>query len=164
MPEGTVTARLTVEDDIGIESDTTTGTIEPRTELPPSTPSPRTETPTPVTTAATPPSTTTPTDSDPTPVASLASIPGIVGAVCYLPALIFGSYGISVTLTDHTPPVEGVRIQGLAALGILIRVLAGAVGGTPLLGFGVTAPVVWALLTSTAYVIVTRGLLDDLLG
>jgi hypothetical protein len=115
-----------------------------------------------VTTAATPPP--TPTDSDPTLVASLASIPGIVGAVCYLPALIFGSYGISVTLTDHTPPVEGVRIQGLAALGILIRVLAGAVGGTPLLGFGVTAPVVWALLTSTAYVIVTRGLLDDLLG
>jgi hypothetical protein len=28
MPEGTVTARLTVEDAIGIESDATTGAIE----------------------------------------------------------------------------------------------------------------------------------------
>ena len=166
MPEGTVTARLTVEDVIGIESDTTAVTIDPGTDPPPSTPSPRTETPTPVTTAATPPSTTTPTptDSDPTLFASLASIPGIVGAVCYLLALIFGFYGISLTLTDRTPPVEGVRIQGLAALGILIWVVAGAVGGTPLLGLGVTAAVVWALLTSAAYVIITRGLLDDLLG
>lgn len=100
-----MTARLTVEDAIGIESDATTGAIEPRTELPPSTPSPRTETPTPVTTAATPPP--TPTDSDPTLVASLASIPGIVGAVRYLLALIFGFYEISVTLTDRTPPAEG---------------------------------------------------------
>ena len=170
MSDGTVAARLTVEDAVGIESDTTAVTIEPGTASPSPTPTPQTETQTPVTTAATPPSTptststSTPTDSDPTLFASLSSIPGIAGAICYLLALIFGFYGITLTVADRTPPVEGARIQGLAALGIVIWVVAGVIGGGPLLTLGIIAAVVWSLLTGAAYVVVTRGVLDDVFG
>ena len=170
MSDGTVAARLTVEDAVGIESDTTAVTIEPGTASPSPTPTPQTETQTPVTTAATPPSTPTststptPTDSDPTLFASLSSIPGIAGAICYLLALIFGFYGITLTVADRTPPVEGARIQGLAALGIVIWVVAGVIGGGPLLTLGIIAAVVWSLLTGAAYVVVTRGVLDDVFG
>jgi hypothetical protein len=163
---------LIVEDRLGIESNTAAVTIEPGTETEtttaaPSTPTtaaPATETATATTTTTPPESTPQPTDPDPTLLGSLGSIPGLLGGICYLLALAFGVYGMALTVTDRTPPVSGLRIQGLAAVGILIWIVAGVLGSGPLLTVGLAAAVAWGVLTGTAYVVVTRDLLDDVIG
>ena len=66
---------------------------------------------------------------------------------------------MALTVTGRTPPVGGLRIQGLAGLGILIWVVAGVPGSGPLLTVGLSAAVAWGVLTGAAYVVATRGLL-----
>lgn len=157
MPDQSVGVELAVEDALGIESNVTTVTIDPGAE-PSSTAQP---TGTAVTTATTPDS-TPPTDAESTLLGSLGSIWGLLGGVCYLLALVLGIYGIALTVTNRSPPVEGVWIQALAGLGILIWITAGWFGSSRLLTVGVAATGAWIGLTGVAYVTVTRGLLDDL--
>ncbi|MBB6646447.1 right-handed parallel beta-helix repeat-containing protein [Halobellus sp. MBLA0160] len=165
MPNRSAEAGLVVEDSLGIESDGTAVAIEPGTATPSptSTATPATDTPT-ATTAATSASTPPPTDSEPTLLGSLGSIWGLIGGLCYLLALAFGVYGIALTITNRSPPVDGLRIQGLAGVGILTWVVAGTFGPGPLLTVGIAAAAGWVALTGAAYVVVTRGLLDDLVG
>jgi hypothetical protein len=160
MPDRRVDVALAVEGTLGIESNVTTVTIDPGAQTP-STAQP-TATATGVTTATTPDSTPLPTDSEPTLLGSLGSIWGLLGGVCYLLSLVLGIYGIALTVTNRSPPVEGVWIQALAGLGILIWITAGWVGSSRLLTVGVAATGAWIGLTGVAYVTVTRGLLDDL--
>ena len=160
MPDQRVEAGLVVEDTLGIESDTATLTIEPGTPTPATTTSATTPSPTEETTAATgttPTSTPSPTDSDPTLLGSLGSIWGLLGGVCYLLALISGSYGMTLTVMNRSPTIDGRSVQALAGLGILIWVVAGLVGSSPLLTLGIAAAVAWAVLVGVAYVVATRG-------
>jgi hypothetical protein len=162
MPNRSVDVSLVVEDSFGIDSAATTATIRPGTPTPASTPTPQTATATPGTT---PTSTPTPTpESERTLLGSLGSIPGLVGGVCYLLALAFGVYGVTLTVTNRAPPVGGLQVQGLAGLGVVVWTVAGLLGGGPLLAVGLAGAAVWVALTGVAYVIVTRGLLDDVLG
>ncbi|MFD1598339.1 right-handed parallel beta-helix repeat-containing protein [Halobellus rarus] len=155
MPDQRVEVGLIVEDNLGIESNSTKTTIEPQ----PATPS----TATPVTTATTPASTPPPDDSSPTLLGSLGSIWGLLGGVCYLLALVSGLHGMALTVTNRSPPIDGLRIQALAALGVLVWIVAGLFGSGPLLTIGITAAVAWGVLTGLAYVIATRRLLGDVL-
>ena len=162
MPNRSVDASLVVEDSFGIDSAATTATIRPGTPTPASTPTPQTATATPGTT---PTSTPTPTPaSDRTLLGGLWSIPGVVGGLCYLLALAFGVYGVALTVTNRSPPVEGLQVQGLAGLGVVVWIVAGLLGGGPLLAVGLAGAAVWVALTGVAYVIVTWGLLDGVLG
>jgi len=162
MPEQRVTAGLIVEDDFGIESNSTSVAVEPGT--PPasttSTALPATETATPTPPASTSP----PSGSGPTLLGSLGSVWGLLGGVCYLLALGFGLYGMALTVTNRSPSVDGLRIQGLAGLGIVLWIGGGVVGSSPLLTVGIGAAVVWVLLTGAAYVVATRGVRDDVRG
>ena len=162
MPAQRVEVGLVVENTVGIESTSTSVAIEPgtATATPSATPTatPAAGTEAPATPATTPPS-TPPADSDPTLLGSLGSIPGLLGGILYLLALLFGVYGMALTVTGRTPPVGGLRIQGLAGLGILIWIVAGVLGSGPLLTVGLSAAVAWGVLTGAAYVVATRGLL-----
>jgi small-conductance mechanosensitive channel len=160
MPSQRVEVDLIVEDGLGIESTTTEARIEPRTTPSATSTPPPGETASAATTATTPAS-TPPTDSSPTLLGSLSSIWGLLGGVCYLLALGFGLHGMALTVTHRSPPIDGLRIQALAALGILVWIVAGLFGSGPLLTVGITAAVTWAVLTGAAYVIATRGLLED---
>jgi len=168
MPDRSVEVGVTVEDALGIESDAAAATVEPGAATPsttPTTPQPtETETETAVTTATTSASTPPPTDSDSTLLGSLGSIPGLLGGICYLLALVFGVYGMALTVTNRSPPVDGLQVQALAGLGILIWIVAGWFGSNQLLTVGLAAAVTWGVLTGVAYVVATRGVLDDLLG
>ena len=165
MPAQRVEVGLVVENTVGIESTATSVAIEPGTDTPSPTPTatPAAGTEAPATPATAPPS-TPPADSDPTLLGSLGSIPGLLGGVCYILALLFGVYGMALTVTGRTPPVSGLRIQGLAGLGVLIWVVAGVLGIGPLFTLGLAAAVAWGVLTGAAYVVATRGLLDGVVG
>ena len=152
MPDQRVEVGLVVEDDLGIESTVTTVTVDPGTPTPS----------TPTATTATTPESTPPTGSESTLLGSLGSIWGLLGGICYLVALVFGTYGVVLTVTNRSPPVEGVRIQALAGLGISIWIVAGWLGSSRLLTVGLAAAGAWIGLTGAAYVVVTRGLLDDI--
>lgn len=150
MPAQRVDVTLVVEDSLGIESNATATTIEPGT----ATATPRTET---STRTATPVATSPATPSDgPTLLGSLWSAWGLLGGVCYLIALLAGGYGMVRTVTDRSVPVEGVHIQALATLGILIWGGAGLLGRSPLLTVGIVATLVWGSLTGIAYLIAVR--------
>ena len=166
MPDRPVEVGLVVEDSFGIESNATAVTVEPGTATPSATPTPDPPGTEPAPTATTPASTPPPTPSDPSPtlLGSLSSVWGLLGGVLYLLALGFGSYGMALTVTDRSPPISGLRTQGLAAAGIGVWIVAGVLGGSPLLTLGLAAAVVWAALTGVAYVVATRDLLDGLLG
>ena len=161
MPSQRVEVGLIVEDGLGIESTTTEAAIEPRTTPAATSTPPPAEAATGVTTATTPAPTPPPAESSPTLLGSLGSIWGLLGGVCYLLALGFGLHGMALTVTHRSPPIDGLQIQALAAFGILIWVVAGLFGSSPLLTVGITAAVAWAVLTGAAYVIATRGLLED---
>jgi len=164
MPAQRVEVSLVVEDSFGIESNRTSVAIEPGTATPSATPTPDPSGTATATTATTSAPTPPPTDPDPTLLGSLGSVWGLLGGVCYLLALAFGVYGVALTVTDRSPPVSGVRTQGLAAAGILVWIAAGVIGGSPLLPLGLVAAVVWGGLTAAAYVVVTRDLLDGVVG
>jgi hypothetical protein len=161
MPDEPVEVSLVVEDNLGIDSNTTSITIEPGTATTTATPaSAAAETgtsPTP-STATTPGETPPPADSAPTLLGSLNSIWGILGGVFYLLALVFGGYGMALTVTNRSPPVDGLQIQALAGVGVLIWIVAGFIGAGPLLTVGIAAAVAWGALTGAAYLIATRGL------
>lgn len=162
MPDRGVEAGLVVEDTFGIESNSTSVAIDPGTATPSTTPP--TEATAAATTAAPPESTSPASESDPTLLGSLGSIWGLLGGVCYLLALSFGVYGMALTVTNRSPPADGLQVQGLAGVGILIWTVAGLVGSTPLLTVGMAAGIAWVILTGAAYVVATRGLLDDVVG
>ena len=164
MPNRSVDVALVVEDSLGIDSAVATATIRPGTATPASTPTPQPATATPGVTPSSTPTRTPEPEPEPTLLGSLGSIPGLVGGVCYLLALAVGAYGVTLTITNRSPPVEGLQVQGLAGLGVVIWIVAGLVGGGPLLAVGLAGAALWVALTGVAYVIVTRGLLDDVLG
>ena len=166
MPNRSVDASLVVEDSFGIDSAATAATIRPGTPTPTPTSAPAS---TPQTATATPGTTLASTPepepaSDRTLLGGLWSIPGVVGGLCYLLALAFGVYGVALTVTNRSPPVEGLQVQGLAGLGVVVWIVAGLLGGGPLLAVGLAGAAVWVALTGVAYVIVTWGLLDGVLG
>jgi len=145
FPESkTYSVTLWVEDDMGIES------AQPATLSLDVTPAP-TPTPTP-TTEPEPTMTTTTTDEDG--VGLFGWFGGLVGAVFYGVALIFGTRGMYETLTENPLSVRGRRIHVLAVAGILVWAVVSIPGPAVLGTVAAVGLVVWAGLTAAAYLLV----------
>lgn len=86
----------------------------------------------------------------------LGSLWGVLGAVSYLVALLLGGYGMVRTLANQRPPLDGIKIQGLALAGVTIWLVAGVLGSPPLVTLGGAAALLWAGLTGMAYLVVRR--------
>ena len=163
MPNRSVDVTLTVEDGLGIDSAPVTARIQPGTPTPTvqtPTPTVQTPTPTPRPPTATPetpePSTTSPPAAQPEPtlLESFSSLPGFIGGLCYLLALVLGVHSVWVTVTNRSLLIKGLRVQQLAGAGVLIWIVGGVLGEGPLLTIGVTGAALWAGLTGAAYVVV----------
>ncbi|ELZ98108.1 hypothetical protein C440_02633 [Haloferax mucosum ATCC BAA-1512] len=155
MPNQSLDVRLTVETQLGIDSNNaSTATIN----------------------ATEPVTTEEPTQSNTTPgnesgaltsvgetngggglLAGSGTVWGLLGGVLYLGALALGGHGMVLTLQNQSPPVSGRRIQGLAVTAVLVWLVGGLVGAGSLVGIGVAAAVTWGGLTAAAYVLATRG-------
>lgn len=143
-----VSISLAVEDDLGIDgASAATATIAPS-------PKPTTTTAPSTTTTAPPPTVSPPPRVGL--VGGLLSLWGLLGGLFYLLALGLGAFGMALTLQNRTPPVGGWAVQGLAATGVLVWVLAGLLGPRVLLWVGVVGALAWGALTGGAYLLATR--------
>ncbi|RLM54010.1 right-handed parallel beta-helix repeat-containing protein [Halobellus sp. Atlit-31R] len=150
MPDARLSVTLAVEDALGIDSgNATTGTIDRQTE-PTST---ATATARPTTGPGTPTAVSPAPGSEPTVLGSLGSFWGVVGAAFYLAALLLGGYGMALTFRNRAPPVDGLQIQALAGVGVLVWVVTGLLGPGPLVGVGIAGALSWGVLTGVAYVL-----------
>ncbi|WP_396613574.1 right-handed parallel beta-helix repeat-containing protein (plasmid) [Haloferax sp. S1W] len=164
MPDQPLEVGLAVENRLGIDSATTTTTIDAAAP---------TATPASTTTVATTTASATQQNESSTPSsgglfgvgaifsgglsASLGSLWGLLGSALYLGALVLGGHGMVLTVQNRSPPVSGLRIQGLAVAAVLVWLAGGVLGSGPLIGVGLTAAVSWGGLTAIAYVLATRG-------
>ncbi len=145
---GSYPVSLWVEDDMGIES------ADPATVLV------QVE-PVPTTTQA--PETTAPQTAQPTTTVLLTTQPdqggpglfgwfgGILGAVFYGIALVFGTRGMYQTLTSQPLSVRGRRVHVLALLGVLVWAITSVPGPTVLGTIAGLGLVAWVTLTGIAY-------------
>jgi hypothetical protein len=62
-----------------------------------------------------------------------------------------------LSVSNRSPPVSGLLVQGLAWAAVLVWLAGGVVDGGPLVGVGLAAAISWVGLTAAAYVVATRG-------
>ncbi|ELZ80090.1 hypothetical protein C455_06985 [Haloferax larsenii JCM 13917] len=163
MPNQSLEVELGVEDRLGIDSETvataTVDAVEATATTAPTTTS---------TGVATTQQAQSPTPSDSGLFAGggrgggglsaiLGSVWGLLGGALYLGALLLGGHGMALTLQNRSPPVSGLRIQGLAAAGVLVWLVGGLLSVGSLVGIGLVAAASWGGLTGVAYVLATRG-------
>ena len=144
MPNKSVTVELAVENELGIDSGTTASvTIDPEELEPTATTTP---------TTGEPPTTTPPADER-----GLAwAVFALFGAGLYLAGLLFGSYGMWLTLKERNPPIEGRTVQALAIGGVGIWAIGGVLVGAGLLIAAIAGGGLWAVLTGIAYLLASR--------
>ncbi|MEF8771396.1 right-handed parallel beta-helix repeat-containing protein [Halodesulfurarchaeum sp.] len=157
---GTYPVALWVEDDMGIESsDPATASVQvlaapetttaPETTIAPETTTPGTKTPRPTTEI--PVTIPQPVDGDPGLVGWFG---GLLGAVFFGTALVFGGRGMYQTFTGLPLTVRGRRIHALAGIGVAIWAVS-TIFGPPV--FGLVAGIglgAWIGLTGLAYLLV----------
>lgn len=143
MEESAVTARLAVEDELGIDSDGAATVTVDIAE------------PAPTTTATTTSSITT---TQPASVESglLGTVFAVLGGLSYLVGLALGTYGMWLTLRRRNPPYDGRIVHGFAIGGVVIWAVGGLVVGDGLWRVAVGAGAFWALATAVAYVLASR--------
>ncbi|WP_197425495.1 hypothetical protein, partial [Halobacterium sp. CBA1126] len=71
-------------------------------------------------------------------------------------ALALGAYGTWLSVGGRDPPVSGVAIHALAAVGVAVWAVAGFFGDGALLTFAAAGAVAWGGLTGTVLVLATR--------
>ena len=147
---GTYPVTLWVEDDMGIESaDPAEADIQISAVPEPTTSEPTVSpTPTPTTTVVT----TTRTDAGGSGL--FGWFGGLLGAVFYVTALVFGARGMYETYTGRPLSVRGRRIHVLAVVGVGIWTLSSIFGPSGLRLVAAGGLALWLVLTGLAYLFV----------
>lgn len=138
MPDDPLTVGLGVESELGIDS-ASTATAEVA-----------------VATTGTALSDGSPASSPESLLSALGSPLGVLGAISYVLALLFGGHGLVRTFGRRRPPLDGRKVQALALAGVAIWLVAGVLGSPPLVTLGVVAAVLWAGLTGVSYLVVSQ--------
>jgi len=102
------------------------------------------------------PSDGSPASSPETLLSALGSPLGVLGALSYVLALLFGGHGLVRTFERQRPPLDGRKVQALALAGVAIWLVAGVLGSPPLVTLGVAAAVLWGGLTGVSYLVVRQ--------
>lgn len=153
---GTYRVALAVEDAMGVRSlNGAAVNVTVRASQATATPEPTTIAP------GTPPTSTTtapPTGDggDGSLLESLFSLWGALGGLCYAAALGLGAYGMALTLRGRDPPVDGVTIHALAALGVLTWATAGVLGDGALVTLAGVGAAAWGAATGVAFLAAMR--------
>jgi len=156
---GNYTVSLSVENSLGIESAepaTRTITVRPQSN----TTAKSEQNTTPDTTSSesqsTPPATPVSTQSAgfPLPQSSIfASIGGLLGLVFYGSGLALGAYGTLQTIRSTPVTVNGVTINGLAAVGVVVWLGFGLAGTDDLFRVGLGGGLLWGSLLILLWVV-----------
>ena len=147
MPSDPMTARIMVEDELGVDSaNSASVTIQPAT--------PETTTEATVTSTGTTGATTTEPGSDRSGLAG--TVVTVLGGLSYLIAVVLGGYGMVVTLRQRDPPYDGLMVHMFAVAAVVVWGLGGLLFGGAGIRLAAFGGLLWAVLTGIAYVLATR--------
>ncbi|AKH96934.1 hypothetical protein HLASF_0428 [Halanaeroarchaeum sulfurireducens] len=148
MPSDPVTARLVVEDELGVDgANSATVTIQP---APPETTTETTGAPTETTTGAP----TTEPGADGSGLAG--TVVTVLGGLSYLIAVVLGGYGMVMTLRQRDPPYDGLTVHIFAVAAVVVWGVGGLLFGGAGIRLAALGGLLWAVLTGIAYVLATR--------